>query len=177
GATEKSDFDVFRKAMKAEKPALALDAIEGRVPFDCLVYTGNGARDHCIEPAPDLALPARHRSDVRPYRRIAIGFCNLRIAAREQHRLSLFARLRLRDHLARLCSVRSPSRRHLLLSALPSHRRRLRELLSSHPVVLSRLARPQTIASHARSRVVRERETIFEIRLDRYSLCVSVTTG
>src|SRR5690606_15377096 len=154
GATEKSDFDVFRKAMKAEKPALALDAIEGRVPFDCLVYTGNGARDHCIEPAADIALPARHRGDVRPYRRIAIGFCDLRIAAREQHRLVLFARLRLRDHLARLCSVRSPSLRRLLrllLSALPGHRRRLRELLSSHPVVLARLARPK-LSHRARAR-------------------------
>src|SRR5438874_12281195 len=36
-AAEESHLDVLRHAMEAEEPALALDAIEGRVPFDRLV--------------------------------------------------------------------------------------------------------------------------------------------
>src|SRR3981081_887341 len=39
-AAEKSHFDVLREAMEAEEPALALDAIEGRVPFSRLAPPG-----------------------------------------------------------------------------------------------------------------------------------------
>src|SRR5207247_11168465 len=35
-AAEECHFDVLRDAMKAEEPALALDAIEGRAPLDRL---------------------------------------------------------------------------------------------------------------------------------------------
>jgi hypothetical protein len=42
----------LREAMKAEEPALALDAIEGRVPFDCLAHAGNGAHDERVEARP-----------------------------------------------------------------------------------------------------------------------------
>src|SRR5947208_9951536 len=41
-AAEESYLDVLREAMEAEKPALALDAIEGRVPFDRLAHAGDG---------------------------------------------------------------------------------------------------------------------------------------
>ena len=40
GAAEESHFDVLREAMKAEEPALALDAIEGRVPLTALLTPG-----------------------------------------------------------------------------------------------------------------------------------------
>src|SRR6185503_4511137 len=62
-AAEESHLDVFREAMNAEEPTLALDAIEGRVPFDRLVHARDGARDERVEAAPDLALPARHGRD------------------------------------------------------------------------------------------------------------------
>ena len=59
-AAEESHLDVLRKAMEAEEPALALDAIEGSVPLDGLVHAGDGARDERVEAAPDVAFPARH---------------------------------------------------------------------------------------------------------------------
>ena len=43
-AAEESHLDVLRKAMKTEEPALALDAIERRVPFDRLRTWGRCAR-------------------------------------------------------------------------------------------------------------------------------------
>src|SRR5947209_7982564 len=48
-AAEESHLDEFRVAMEAEEPALALDAIEGRVPFDRLAHAGDGAHDECVE--------------------------------------------------------------------------------------------------------------------------------
>src|SRR4030081_3848130 len=44
-AAEEGHFDVVREAMDAEEPALALDSVERRVPFDCLAHTRDGARD------------------------------------------------------------------------------------------------------------------------------------
>src|SRR6516165_1023413 len=63
-APEESHLDVLREAMNAEEPALALDAIERRVPFDCLVHVGDGALDERVEAAPHFAFPARHGRDV-----------------------------------------------------------------------------------------------------------------
>src|SRR5207244_726641 len=59
-AAEESYLDVLREAMEAEKPALALDAIEGRVPFDRLVHARDGALDERVEAAADVVFPARH---------------------------------------------------------------------------------------------------------------------
>src|SRR5712691_4213758 len=74
--------------MKAEEPALALDAIEGRVPLDCLAHTGDGAHDERVEAAPDIAFPARHGRDVGLHGGVAVGLRDLRIAAcKEFHRL------------------------------------------------------------------------------------------
>src|SRR5207244_4862923 len=36
-------------------PALALDAIEGRVPLHGLAHAGDGAHDESVEAAPDVA--------------------------------------------------------------------------------------------------------------------------
>src|SRR5438093_13758910 len=44
-AAEESHLDVLREAVEAEEPALALDTIEGRVPFDRLAHAGDGAHD------------------------------------------------------------------------------------------------------------------------------------
>src|SRR5919107_2727046 len=55
-APEERHFDVFREAVIAEEPALALDAIEGRVPLDGLAHAGNGALDERVEAAPDIAF-------------------------------------------------------------------------------------------------------------------------
>src|SRR5437899_8035100 len=51
-AAEESHLDVLRHAMEAKEPALALDAIEGRVPFDRLAHAGDGAHDERVEAAP-----------------------------------------------------------------------------------------------------------------------------
>jgi hypothetical protein len=37
--------------MKAEEPALALDSVKRRVPFDRLVHAGDGAHDERVEAA------------------------------------------------------------------------------------------------------------------------------
>src|SRR3979409_155614 len=86
-AAEKSHFDVVREAMKAEEPALALDAIEGRVPFDRLAHAGDGAHDERIEAAPDVAFPARHGRDVGLHGGVAIALRDLRVAACKESRL------------------------------------------------------------------------------------------
>src|SRR5262245_21540220 len=81
---EERHLDVLREAMHAEEPALALEAIKGRIPFDGLVYTGDGVHADLVEPATHIALPARHGRDVGLNRGIAVGLCDLRIAAGEQ---------------------------------------------------------------------------------------------
>src|SRR4030081_1398297 len=58
-AAEESHFDVVRQTMEAEEPALALDSVERRVPFDCLAYVGDGPRDECVKAARDVAFSAR----------------------------------------------------------------------------------------------------------------------
>src|SRR5712691_4031282 len=59
-AAKESHLDVFRDAVEAEEPALALDAVEGRVPLDRLVHAGDGAHDERVEAAADALFPARH---------------------------------------------------------------------------------------------------------------------
>src|SRR5262249_3777454 len=80
-AAEERHLDVLREAMDAEEPALALDAVEGRVPLHCLVYIGDGARDERVEAAPDIAFPARHGRDVGLHGGVAVGLRDLRVAA------------------------------------------------------------------------------------------------
>jgi len=78
---EESHFHVFRKAMKAEEPTLALHAIEGRVPFDCLAHSGDGARDDLVKAAPKIAFPVRHGRDVGLHGGVAVSLGDLRVAA------------------------------------------------------------------------------------------------
>ena len=73
--------------MEAEEPALALDAVERRVPFDRLAHAGDGAHDERVEAAPDVAFPARHGRDVGLYGGVAVGLRDLRVAACEEGRL------------------------------------------------------------------------------------------
>ena len=70
--------------MEAEEPALALDAVEGRVPPHGLAHVGHGAHDERVEAAPDVALPAGHRGDVGLHRGVAVGLGDLRVAAGEE---------------------------------------------------------------------------------------------
>src|SRR3546814_4932383 len=46
---EECHFHVLREAVKAEKPDLVLDAVEGRVPFHRLAHAGDGGRDERSE--------------------------------------------------------------------------------------------------------------------------------
>src|SRR5438105_11367530 len=77
---EESHLDVLREAVEAKEPALALDAIEGRVPFDRFANPGDGAHNERVEAAPDVAFPARHGRDVGLHRSVAVGLRDLRIA-------------------------------------------------------------------------------------------------
>src|SRR5262249_20632592 len=83
-AAAESHLDVLREAMDAEEPALALDSVEGRVPFDRLAHAGDGAHDERVETLTEVALPARHPGDVRLHRSVAAGLRDLRIAAGEE---------------------------------------------------------------------------------------------
>src|SRR5215831_13693149 len=94
-SAEESHLDVLREAMEAEEPALARNAIERRVPFDCLAHAGNGVHDERVEAASDVPLPARHGRDVGLHGGVAIGLCNLRVAACEEGRTCNLARPRL----------------------------------------------------------------------------------
>jgi hypothetical protein len=85
-AAEEGHLDVFGEDMDAEEPGLVLDAVERRVPFHRLAHAGNGALDQRVEPAPDLAFPARHGGDIGLHRRVAVALGDLRIAARQQLR-------------------------------------------------------------------------------------------
>src|ERR1700676_5485300 len=94
-AAEESHLDGLREAMDAEEPALALDSVQRRVPFDCLAHAGDGAHDEGVEAAPDLTFPAGQGRDVCLHRGIAVGLRDLRVAACEERRLCDLARMRL----------------------------------------------------------------------------------
>src|SRR5262249_53838242 len=83
-AAEESHLDVLREAMEAEEPALGLESVEGRVPFDRLVDVGDGAHDERVEAAADVAFPARHGRDGGLYGGVAVALPDLRVAAREE---------------------------------------------------------------------------------------------
>src|SRR5438445_6009636 len=101
-SAEESHFDVFREAMDAEEPALAIDAVKRRVPFDRLAHAGNGARDERVEAVPDVAFPTRHGRDVGLHGSVALGLRDLRVAACEEGRLCDLAGPRLPCNLRRL---------------------------------------------------------------------------
>ena len=70
--------------MEAEEPALALDSVEGRVPFDRLAHAGDSAHDERVEAAPHVAFPARHGRNVSLHRGVAVALRDLRVAACEE---------------------------------------------------------------------------------------------
>src|SRR5262245_40122726 len=80
-ASEEGHLDVVGEDVERQKPALALHAVKGRVPFHGFAHAGHVAHDERVEALPEVALPARHRGHVRPYRSIAVGLRDLRIAA------------------------------------------------------------------------------------------------
>ena len=88
-AAQESHLDVFREAVEGQEPALALDAVEGRVPPDGPADAGHGACDERVQAAPDVTLPARHVRDVRLHGGVAVALRDLGVAAREELRLLL----------------------------------------------------------------------------------------
>src|SRR5262249_53890009 len=95
-AAEERHLDVLRDAVEAEEPALALDAVERRVPLDRFEQVGDRAHDDVVEAAPDVAFPARHGRDVGLYGGVAISLRDLRVAAGEEfHGLLGLSGLRL----------------------------------------------------------------------------------
>src|SRR5205085_8619456 len=113
---EEGNLDVLRDAMVAEEPALALDAIEGRIPFDCLVHVGGGAHDERVELPPDVAFPAQHGRDIGLHGGIAVALGDLTVAAGDEDWLTRLGPLRSDPIGGLLCDVRRLSRR------LVSHR-------------------------------------------------------
>jgi antitoxin (DNA-binding transcriptional repressor) of toxin-antitoxin stability system len=52
--------------------ALALDAVQRRVPLQGLAHVGHVPHDERVEALPEVALPARHPGDVRLHRGVAV---------------------------------------------------------------------------------------------------------
>src|SRR5689334_14626058 len=77
-------LDVLREAVEVEEPAVSLDAIEGRVPFDGLVHAGDGAHDERVEMPTGVALPAGHRRDVGLHGGVAVALGDLWVAASKE---------------------------------------------------------------------------------------------
>src|SRR5262245_3738841 len=73
--------------MERQKPPLPSDAVERRVPLHGLAHARHAAHDQRVEAPAEVALPARHRGDVRLHRRVALAFRDLRVAARQEHDL------------------------------------------------------------------------------------------
>lgn len=69
----------MRNDMKRLKPALAFDAIKGRISFDGLLHIGHISNDWHIEAFSKIALPIRHRGDVGLHRGVAVplAICGL----------------------------------------------------------------------------------------------------
>src|SRR3546814_6810379 len=83
--------------MEAEEPMVRRGirgAVERRIPLHRLADVGDGTLDQRVQPPPDTLLPPRHRIEIRPHRRLAMAFRNLRVAAREEDRLGAVALLR-----------------------------------------------------------------------------------
>src|ERR1700722_17593523 len=72
--------------MNAQEPAPTLDAIERRVPFDCLTRAWRRFHDQRVEAMSNVALPPRHGGDIGLHGRVALALRDLRIAAREERR-------------------------------------------------------------------------------------------
>src|SRR5690606_3914164 len=98
----------------AQKPRAVAHAVERRVPLHCFAHAGNRANDELVHALCDLAFPARDRGDVCPHGRIALALRDLRVVAREKHRLTGLARRRLLPLRRRLLLARG----HLFASSL-----------------------------------------------------------
>src|SRR5262249_14553700 len=87
-AAEEGHLDVAREGVEPEEPTLALDAVERRVPLHGLAHIGHAPPDERVEALAEVALPARHRGDVRQHRGVAITLGDTRVAAREDDLLA-----------------------------------------------------------------------------------------
>ena len=84
-AVEERHLHVFGEDMKRQEPAVALDAIERRVPPHRLPHVRDGPHDQRVEALAEAAFPARHRRDIGLHRCVAVTFRDLRVAAREEN--------------------------------------------------------------------------------------------
>src|SRR4029434_1915486 len=92
-AAEEGHLDVVGEDVERKEPTLALDAIERRAPLHRLAHVGHVSHDERVEALPEVALPARHRGDVRLHRGIAVRLRDLRVATREEYDLLAFSQL------------------------------------------------------------------------------------
>src|SRR5262245_2065480 len=86
-ASEEGHLDVAGEDVERQEPALALDAVEGRVPLHGLAHLGHVACDERVHASSDVALPARHGRDVGLHGCVTVGLRDLRVAACEESRL------------------------------------------------------------------------------------------
>src|SRR5262245_47012723 len=63
-AAEEAHLHVPVEAVNAEEPAVALGAVEGRVPLHRLAHVGDRAFDERVEAAADVVFPSGHGRDV-----------------------------------------------------------------------------------------------------------------
>src|SRR5262249_50044282 len=82
-AVEEGYLDVAREGVEPEEPTLALNAVQRRVPLHGLAHVGHVAHDERVDALPELALPSRHRGDVRLHRGVAVSLRDAWVATRE----------------------------------------------------------------------------------------------
>src|SRR3569623_235779 len=103
--------------METRKPTLSFDSVHGRVPPYSLSNLGHQAADEFIKPPADIALPARHSSNVFLYWSVSICLRNLRIPARKELWFGFRRRWQGVSYLLRWC--RAHAIRRPLSSYLP----------------------------------------------------------
>lgn len=81
---EERHFYVAGQDVEGEEPALAFDAVEGRVPFDGFADVGEGFGDERIDAVAEFAFPAGHGGDVGLHGSVAVGFGDLGVTAGEE---------------------------------------------------------------------------------------------
>lgn len=82
--TEESDLDVLCDAVEGYEPALALNAIERRIPPYSFAHVGNRTGNQRIKVPTDVTFPSRHGSNVGLHRGIAVTLGDLWVAAGEE---------------------------------------------------------------------------------------------
>ena len=87
--TEEGHLDKVGEDVEAQELALALNAVEGRVPSHCLAQFKNGAHEERVNADPEVAFPAWHSPSLGLVGGVAFAIWDLRFAPCEDDRLRI----------------------------------------------------------------------------------------